>query len=146
MPLISLTQETLDRGKTPEVGWAPAKLNRSEESKSSKGDSVNYFFEFICTGGPEKKTINTGRYITTMFNSKALGMDGSRGMPDVINLFTLMAASLLGIHTDELQPDDYDTDKWVGKTAWIKIEVLPDNNGKLVSMITDFSMDGEIPF
>jgi len=146
MPLISLTQEVLDRGKLPEVGWSPAKLNSCNENKASKGDSTNYFFEFICTGGPEKKSVNTGRFITTMFNSKALALDGSRGMPDVINKFTTMAASLLGVHIDELSPDDYDTDKWVGKTCWIKIEIMPDNTGKLVTMITDFSSDTEVPF
>lgn len=146
MPLISLTQETLDRGKLPEIGWSPAKLNNSTENKAATGNSTNYFFEFICTGGPEKKTTNTGRYITTMFNSKALALDGSRGIPDVIAKFNVMVAALLGIHVDEVVPDDYDTDKWVGKTCWVKIEIMPDNNGKLVTMITDFSSEAEVPF
>ena len=141
MPIISLTQEAIDRGKFPEIGWSHAELNAVREAKSAKGDSVNFFFEFIMTSGPESKTDNKGRYQTYLVNSIAI----ANGIKDVITGFKGMIASLLGIKADEVGSDDYDTDKLIGKSCWIKIDVVT-IDGKLIYQITDFSADRDIPF
>ena len=146
MPLISLTQETIDRGKLPEIGWSQMMLNDVTEFKAQSGNSVNYLFEFMCLAGPEKKEDNKGRYINAFFNSKALGSDGSKGIADVINQFILMICALQGIKRSELAPDDYDTDKLRGKMCWGKIEAVTDQNGKLAMAITDYSPEHDIPF
>lgn len=146
MPLISLSQEVIDRGKVPEIGWSHGKLNDVTEFKSSAGNSMNYLFEFVLDQGPEKRDDNKGRYINAFFNSKALGADGSKGIADVINQFLLMIAALQGISRSEVTPDDYDTDKLKNKECWMKIEAVTDQNGKLATAITDFSSSIEIPF
>lgn len=149
MPLISLSQEVIDRGKLPEVGWSLARLNDVVEFKAAQGNSTNYLFEFVIEHGPEKSDKNSGRYCSTLFNSKALGMgEGSKGVPDVINKFVLMVSGLLGINKSELEADDYDTDKLKGKSCWIKIEAITDQNGKLGMGISDYtsSQSGNVPF
>jgi len=146
MPLISLSQEVIDRGKLPEIGWSFAKLNDVTEFKAQSGNSMNYLFEFVCESGPEKSKDNAGRFCNAFFNSKALGADGSKGIASAIDTFLNMIAALQGITKTEVQPDDYDTDKLKGKTCWIKIEAVTDQNGKLALSITDFSRDADIPF
>lgn len=141
MPIISLTQEAIDRGKYPEVGWSHAELNAVRESKSAKGDSTNFFFEFIMTQGPESKEDNKGRYQTYLVNSLAI----KNGIKDVITGFKSMVGALIGIKPDEVGADDFDTDKLVGKTCWIKVDVQT-LDGKLIYTITDFSADRDIPF
>jgi hypothetical protein len=141
MPIISLTQEAIDRGRFPEIGWSPAKLNRVTENKAAKGESVNWYFEFIMTGGPESKSDNAGRYQTFLVNSAGL----SNGIKNAVTSFKTMVGSLLGLRSDEVGADDFDTDKLVGKTCWIKIEVST-IDGKLIYQITDFSADADIPF
>lgn len=141
MPIISLTQEAIDRGKFPEVGWSHAELNAVREAKSAKGDSTNFFFEFIMTQGPESKEDNKGRYQTYLVNSLAV----KNGIKDVITGFKSMIGALNGIKPDEVGGDDYDTDKMIGKTCWIKIDVQT-LDGKLIYTITDFSADRDIPF
>jgi membrane protein involved in colicin uptake len=139
MPVISITQEMQDRGKTPEKGWSPAILEDTREQKAKTGDSINYFFEFQLTGGPEKKEDNNGRYQTFMVNSA--GLSKGLGMED----FNRMIAALLEIKPSEVKPDDYDTDKFKGKQCWVKID-MQTVDGKLKSYISDFSSYSEIPF
>ena len=141
MPIISLTQEAIDRGKFPEIGWSHAELNAVREAKSAKGDSTNFFFEFIMTAGPESKADNKGRYQTFLVNSAAI----ANGIKDVITAFKSMIAALMGIKPDDVQADDFDTDKLIGKSCWIKIDVQT-MDGKLIYTITDFSADRDIPF
>jgi len=141
MPIISLTQEAIDRGKFPEIGWSHADLHAVREAKSAKGDSTNFFFEFIMTSGPESKNDNKGRYQTFLVNSLAI----SNGIKDVITSFKAMIAALMGIKPNDVQADDFDTDKLVGKSCWIKIDVVT-IEGKLIYTITDFSADQDIPF
>lgn len=141
MPIISLTQEAIDKGKYPEIGWSLAELHEVREAKASSGTSTNYFFEFIMLNGPERKEDNKGRYQTYLVNSAAL----KSGIKDVVTNFKSMIAALNGIKPDNVSPDDYDTDKLKGKTCWIKIEVQT-QDGKLIYSITDFSADQDIPF
>ena len=141
MPIISLTQEAIDRGRFPEIGWSPAKLNKVGEQKAAKGESVNWFFEFIMTGGPESKNDNAGRYQTFLVNSAGL----SNGIKGAVTMFKTMVGALLGLRMEDVSADDYDTDKLVGKTCWIKIEVST-IDGKLIYQITDFSAEADIPF
>lgn len=147
MPLIKLTQEAIDRGKLPEAGWSPAKLNDVTEFPAANKESVNWLFEFNCTGGPERKDDNSGRFQNVLFNAKALGIgDGNKGIPQAIELFQRMIAALLGIHFNEVTPDSYDTDVLKGKHCWIKIQPQADAAGKLSLTIVDFSADQDLPF
>lgn len=139
MPVISLTQEAIDRGKTPEKGWSPAILHDVTEQKAKSQTSVNYFFEFELTGGPDNKKDNTGRYITFMVNSA--GLAKGLGVED----FKRMIAALLEIKPSEVSPDDYDTDKLKEKTCWVKIDIET-LDGKLVARISDFTRSSDIPF
>lgn len=145
MPIISLTQEAMDRGKRPEIGWSPAELSDVTEFEAQNKESMNWLFEFRCMGGPEKATTNNGRYISILFNAKAIGVIG-KGIPEAIKDFQKMIAALLGIAYREVSPDNYDTDKLLGKACWIKIGAGTDRDGKLTLSITDFSTSNDVPF
>ena len=147
MPLISLSQEVIDRGKIPEIGWSHGTLNDVTEFKAQSGNSMNYLFEFVLDQGPEKQTTNKGRYINSFFNSKALGQgENTKGVPEVIEKFVLMVAALQGITKAEVKADDYELDALKGKECWLKIEAITDQNGKLAIAITDYTSSIEIPF
>lgn len=139
MPVISLTQDAIDRGKTPEKGWSPAELHDVTEQKAKSGTSVNYFFEFELTGGPENKTDNAGRFITFMVNSS--GLAKGLGVED----FKRMISALLDIKPNEVAADDYDTEKLKGKTCWVKIDIET-VDGKLVARPSDFTRSTDLPF
>jgi len=149
MPVINITQEMMDHSKEPEAGWSLAILNAINEAPAaSGGNSVNFFFEFKLLNGPGKEETNRGRFKTTFFNNKALGLvPGSKGVPDVKDKLINMVASLQGIRKSELSPDQYDLDKLVGKECFIKIEASVDGTGKLISVVTDFSStNDDVPF
>lgn len=141
MPMISLTQEAIDRGKYPEIGWSNAELHEIREAKAASGTSINYFFEFVLLSGPENKEDNKGRYQTFLVNSAGL----KNGNKNAVTMFKNMVAALNGSRPDEIGADDYNTDHLKGKTCWIKIEVQT-QEGKLIYSVTDFSADAEIPF
>lgn len=139
MPLISLTQDAMDRGKTPETGWSTLILDACRENKAKETNSINYFFEFECESGPENKEDNKGRYVTFMINSA--GMDKGLGTEDYVR----MVAALQGILPKEVAPADHDTDKMIGLKCWGKIEIIT-RDSKPRAVITDFCRLADQPF
>ena len=145
MPIITLTQEALDRGKQPDTGWSFAKLTGVNEFKSKDNKSTNFGFEWRCESGPEHRKDNAGRYVTKIINAKALGMGDGRGVPNVIYKFQVMIAALNGIHLNEVKPDNFDTDKLIGKSCYINIQNSIVNDQVQLD-ITDYASEIDVPF
>ena len=148
MPVIKITQDMIDRSKSPEKGWSHGKLVSVNESPSEKKDSINYFYEFQLDQGPEKKDTNKGRFATTFFNSKALGQhEGNKGMSDVIESFLRMVAALQGVKRSHLNADEIEQDALIGKECYLHLELKPHwKTQQMQVTITDFSADIDIPF
>jgi len=141
--LVNLTQDVMDRGKEPELGWSYAALTSVDELTTKIG--VVYQTEWTIEYGPEKNAANKGLFVSVGFPAKFLGQAGGKPIKDTVYKFKNMIASLNGIKTDQLSPDQYDLEALKGKSCWIKIDLATWSDRQQIT-ITDFSRDAEIPF
>lgn len=107
MPIISLTQEQIDRAKKVDPGYHKVTVVSYEEKANSKKDGTNHFFALKVISGES----NRDRYINYMASSKALGL----------SLLPFVAA-IEQISVDEVVPGDIDTDKLLGRELVIEVE------------------------
>jgi hypothetical protein len=150
MPIIKLTQEALARLKEPEQGWSYATITSVRESPSNKKDSTNYWIEFLCESGPGDADFNKGRSCVKMLNSKTLGMHSLESIyrPAIEQFVNLMSAAIRKSPA-EIGQGEYEMKHLEGKSLWIKITNVPDQNGNLKAEPNDFlaeQPDGRVPF
>ena len=124
MPVINITQKDINRQKPADEGWHLLELTSVSEGTSKDKQSVNFVFEFEVTGDNDP---SKGRYVYQLVNSKAAGMS-----------LIPMGCAILNIKLDEFNPQEIDTDKWIGKKVWGEI-VDRVYEGKIQKNVTNWA-------
>jgi hypothetical protein len=107
MPIISISQDELDRQAKVEPGFYVATLRDVTEKANKDKTGTNFIFDFQVTS----EGANTGRHVTTLVSSKAIGL----GMIPIV-------CALEDIEPSDFTPQDVNTDKLLGKSCFIEVE------------------------
>lgn len=70
MPIIKITDDAINRSKSPDSGWHLGKIQEFHQEDSKDKKSTNWIFDIVIVSEGD----NAGRYAFARFNSKAAGM------------------------------------------------------------------------
>lgn len=119
MALFKISQDDINRRKSPEKGWHFGIIRKYSEKADKSKTGVNYTFELEILDTAAEKS-NVGKFFYKLFSSKAPGF------------FIPFYAAAMEMKEEEVNAGDVNLDVLIERKLWFEVvEEVDSQNGRI---------------